>query len=72
MSKSPSFNSQVLDAAVTTSDTSISHALGRVPLEAFILNRTTSGNVFRGSVAWTNTAINLKASAATTVRLLLI
>ena len=72
MSKSPSFDSQVFDAAVGIAETTIAHDLGRVPLDAFILNRTTTGIVYRGPTAWSRTSIFLRASTATTVRLLLI
>ena len=70
--KSPSLNDHTLDTTVGTSETTISHTLGRVPLDAFIINRGGSGNVFRGATAWTSTDIFLTASAAVTVTLLLI
>ena len=68
---SPSLNAHTLDASVGTAETTITHTLGRVPLDAFIINRTGGSNVFRGPTAWTSSSIFLQASAAVTVTLLL-
>jgi hypothetical protein len=69
--KSPSFNAHTVDATVGTAETTIAHTLGRAPLDGFIINRSGSGNVFRGATAWTSTNIYLTASASVTVTLLL-
>ena len=70
-SKSPSFDAHTLDATVGTTETTIAHTLGRVPLDGFIINRAGSGNVFRGATAWNSSNIFLQASAGVTVTLLL-
>lgn len=69
--KSPSLNAHTVEATVGTSETAITHTLGRAPQEAFIIKRNGSGNVFRGATAWTATSIYLTASASVTVTLLL-
>ena len=75
MAKSFSFNADFRtggnDAADT--DVSITHALGRVPLEAFVVYLSRSSVVYRGSVAWTSTTISVRASVArTTFKLLIV
>jgi len=71
MAKSPSLNAQILDGTVTTSETTVDHLLGRVPQDAFIINRAGSGNVFRGTTVWSSTQIFLQASTSITVTILL-
>jgi len=72
MAKSRAFDGNVVTTTVTTSETTIAHGLARTPVEAFVLTRTGSGNVFRGATAWNATNIFLTASAAVNVRLLII
>ena len=49
-------------------DTSFDHSLGRTPVEAFVVRKSSNANVYRGSVAWTSTTINLRASAGVSGR----
>ena len=58
-------------ASVGTAETAFTHSLGRAPLDAFIVLKTTNANVYRGPTAWTSTTIYLQASASVTVTLLL-
>ena len=54
-----------------TTEVAITHDLGRTPLDGFIINRTSSANVYRGATAWSTTTIYLAASASVTVTLLI-
>ena len=65
------FNHQEIDVAVGTTETTVAHTLGRTPVEAFIVNRSSSGVVFRGATAWNASNIFLQASASVTVTILL-
>ena len=69
--KSDSLDAHSLDTTVGTAETTIAHTLGRVPLDAFIIDRSGNSNVFRGPTAWTASNIFLQASSAVTVTLLL-
>ena len=69
--KSPSLNAHTVEVTVGTTETTVAHTLGRIPLDGFIINRAGSGNVFRGATAWTASNIYLTASASVTVTLLL-
>ena len=64
----------MLDAYTTSAglsgsgaDETVEHKLGRVPQDAFIIDRTTSARVWRGAAVWTSTQIFLRASASTTI-----
>lgn len=70
MAKSPSLKAEIITVTVSTSETTIAHTLGRTAQEAFIINRTGSGNVFRGATTWTSSNLYLQASATVTVTLL--
>jgi len=72
MSKSSSLMGQILDATITSSETTVAHSLGRVAKEAFVLQRGAAQTVFRSSTAWDVTNIYLKASGTILVRLLII
>ncbi len=71
MGKSPHLAGQIVDAGVTTAQTTIAHNLSRTPLEVFVLDRDAGATVFRGSTAWNGTNIFLQASAVVTARLLI-
>lgn len=58
--------------AVGTAETEIAHSLGRVPLDGFVLNRNAGARVWRGSTAWTSSAIYLQASASVQIVLMII
>lgn len=74
--KAPSFAAHMLRAGFTTAntDTSFTHQLGRVPLAAFVIAPDSKATViYKGTVAWTSTTINLRSSVANVgVRLLLV
>ena len=53
-------------------DETVAHDLGRTPIEGFVLVRTSSGNVYRGTTAWTSTQIFLRASTGVSGILFLI
>ena len=54
--------------ATVDTDTSFTHDLGRTPVEAFVIRKSANANIYRGSVAWTSTTINLRASAGVSGR----
>ena len=65
--RSPSFNTHWLTVAFTAAaaDTSFTHDLGRTPQAAFVIfPDTTAAVIYKGSVAWTSTTINLRSSVA--------
>lgn len=65
--KSTSFNAHFLRVAFTAADTdtSFSHDLGRTPLAVFVINPGTKAAViYKGSVAWTSSTINLRSNLA--------
>ena len=68
MTKSLSFDADVILGGNELADTDISltHDLGRVPLEAFVFYNSRNSVVYRGSVAWTTKTISIRASAART------
>ena len=45
-------------------DETVDHKLGRIPVEAFVTLRTSTGRIYRGAAAWTTTQIFLRASAS--------
>lgn len=65
MTRTAQFSADYLVFATgTTADTdfSVTHDLGRTPVELFVLSRSEATRVYRGSVAWSSTAISLRAN----------
>lgn len=65
--KSPSFDTHILRCGFATAnaDTSFNHNLGRTPQAVFVVSPGGSATViYKGSVAWTDTTINLRSSLA--------
>ena len=60
------------DITVGTAETTIAHNLGRTPLEGFVLIRNLGEVIYRGSTAWTDTNIFLRASTEDTIISLLL
>jgi len=71
VAKAVNLNAVVIDPTVGTSETTISHTLGRKPVEGLIIDRLASAKVWRGATAWTSESIFLQASASVTISLLL-
>lgn len=61
----------VSDVAITTSETTIAHNLGRTPLDGIVIKKNGSANIYRGTTAWTSSNIYLIASAAVTATLVI-
>lgn len=74
--RSASFDGHYIPCAfdLANTNTSFTHNMGRVPLEAFVmLPDTTAAVIYRGTTAWTTTTITLKSSVANVaVRLFLV
>ena len=66
------FDSKILTLtfSAASTDTSLTHGLGRVPTGYVILKRSASMTVYDGSAAWTSNLIYLRASAAGSVTVL--
>ncbi len=62
---------RVDDAAIGTTETTISHSLGRAPLEGFVIDRNANANIYRGTTTWTSSNIYLIASASVTATLII-
>lgn len=65
--KSPGFDAHLIRAAFTAAnaDTSVAHNLGRIPLAAFVvMPDSRAAVIYKGSVAWTSTTLNLRSSVA--------
>jgi hypothetical protein len=66
-----SYDATVQDAVVEASETTIAHQLGRTPQEVFVITKSASATVYRGSTAWDGTNIYIQASATVSARLLI-
>jgi hypothetical protein len=72
--RSGDLNAHSLVFIITTADTEteILHDLGRVPLEGFVWWKTSPARIYRGSTAWTDEKIYLRASQSVSGKMLLI
>jgi hypothetical protein len=74
MAQSPSFDAFTVSGGndAADADVSLSHNLGRIPVEAFTVYVSRAAAVYRGSVAWTSTTISVRVGLARTSFILLV
>ena len=68
MSLSQSFQAEVVYGATATADVevAVTHNLGDTPVEAFVVGLDKSAILYRGTTAWTSTAIYVRSSVVNT------